>query len=301
MSCCLQISVTPLIFIITLIFEIKILFVIVSVGFAVVALCATALFFSLLIYVVDRRFKVTEDPLIDEIQDLLPGVNCGGCGYAGCRQFAVALVESRSFKDLYCPVGGNKLVGELSPILEIEAVSFDPTIAVVRCNGTPRNAPQKVVYDGVKNCYIAASVFTGESGCPYSCLGFGDCVSSCNFDAMRMDEISRLPVVLEDQCVSCGLCVKACPRHIIELRPKGPENKRIYVNCINREKGAVAIKNCAVACIGCAACIKACRYDAITMDHHLALIDAEKCSLCGDCIPVCPTKAIAGINVPATF
>ena len=274
---------------------------IVSVGYAVVALCATALFFSLLIYLVDRRFKVTEDPLIDEIHRLLPGVNCGGCGYAGCRQFAVALLETRSFKDLHCPVGGNKLVSELSPILEIEAIAFEPTIAVVRCNGTPLNAPQKVMYDGVKNCYIAASVFTGESGCSFSCLGYGDCVSSCTFDAMRMDEASLLPVVLEDQCVSCGICVKTCPRHIIELRPNSHENKRVYVNCINREKGSLARKNCAVACIGCAACIKVCRFDAISMDHHLAVIDAEKCTLCGDCIPVCPTTAIVGKNMTATF
>jgi Na+-translocating ferredoxin:NAD+ oxidoreductase subunit B len=265
---------------------------------ALIILGVLGLLFGIIIYFVGQKFKVLEDPLIDEVAELLPGANCGGCGLAGCRAFAEALVAAKSFDGLSCPVGGNALVSQIAPLLGVEAVEKDPDIAVIRCNGTFENAKSKLKYDGPATCVFAHNLFSGESGCPHSCLGLGDCVVSCTFDAIYIDKNTGLPVVDEDKCVACGACVKACPRAIIELRPKGKKSRRIYVCCMNTEKGAVARKNCVVACIGCGKCVKTCAYDAITMENNLAYIDPHKCKLCRKCVAECPTGAIIELNFP---
>lgn len=269
-----------------------------SIIIALIVLGALGLLFGIIIFFVGQKFKVIEDPLIDEVSEMLPGANCGGCGLAGCRAFAEALVKAKSFDGLSCPVGGNALVADIAPLLGVEAVEKDPEIAVVRCNGTFENAKAKIRYDGPATCTFAHNLFSGESGCPHSCLGLGDCVISCTFDAIFIDQKTGLPVVSEEKCVACGACVKACPRSIIELRLKGKKSKRIYVQCVNREKGAVSRKNCSVACIGCGKCVKICPHDAITMENNLAYIDAVKCKLCRKCVPECPTNAIIELNFP---
>lgn len=256
------------------------------------------LFFGFVIFFVGQKFKVIEDPKIDEVAELLPGANCGGCGFAGCRNFAEAIVKAKSFDNLFCPVGGNALNAQIAPILGIEAVQKEPEIAVVRCNGTYENAKTKFVYDGPASCAFANNLYLGETGCPHSCLGLGDCVASCLFDAIYIDVNTGLPVVIEDKCVACGACVKACPRNIIELRPKGKKSRRIYVCCVNKEKGAIARKNCLVACIACGKCVKVCPHDAITLENNLAYIDPIKCKLCRKCVEECPTSAIVEINFP---
>ncbi len=148
------------------------------------------------------------------------------------------------------------------------------------------------------SCAFAHNLFTGESGCPFGCLALGDCVKACTFNAIFIDPITNLPSVVEGNCTACGACVKACPRNIIELRNKGPKSKRIYVSCINKEKGAVARKNCRVACIGCGKCVKICPHEAITLSDNLAYIDYEKCKLCRKCVTECPTGAILELNFP---
>jgi len=266
--------------------------------YAVLALGAIGIAAAIILYFVSQKFKVIEDPRIDEVAEQLPGANCGGCGYAGCRNFAEAIVAAGNLDNLSCPVGGNAVSINIAPILGIEAVEKAPMIAVIKCNGTKINAPAKSLYDGAQTCAYANSLFAGESGCPNGCLGCGDCVDACNFDAMYMDKTTGLPVVIEDKCVSCGACVKACPRNIIELRLQGKKSRRIYVDCVNKEKGAIARKNCSAACIGCGKCVKACEFDAITLVNNLAYIDAEKCKLCRKCAAECPTGAIVEINFP---
>lgn len=266
--------------------------------YAVLALGLIGIAAAIILYFVSQKFKVIEDPRIDEVTDQLPGANCGGCGYAGCRNFAEAIVKAGNMDNLNCPVGGNAISAAIAPILGIEVTEKAPTIAVVRCNGTKVNAPAKATYDGAQTCAFANALFAGESGCPNGCLGCGDCVTACQFDAMYMDPITGLPVIIEDKCVSCGACVKACPRNIIELRLKGKKSRRIHVNCINKEKGAISRKNCSVACIGCGKCVKECMFDAITLVNNLAYIDAEKCTLCRKCVSVCPTNAISELNFP---
>lgn len=269
--------------------------------YSVISISAIGIIAAVVLYVIAQRFKVIEDPKIDLVEEVLPAANCGGCGFAGCRNFAEALVrsanEKQNIEGLNCPVGGNETMAEAAKILGLEVEETDPMIAVVRCNGSFANAPKKINYDGPATCAFAHNLYAGESGCPHGCLGLGDCVRACLFDAIHMSEETGLPVV-NDKCVACGACVDACPRNIIELRLKGKKDKRIYVCCINEEKGGPARKNCSVACIGCGKCVKVCPFDAITMENNLAYIDFDKCRLCRKCVPECPTNAIHEINFP---
>ncbi len=270
--------------------------------YAIVTLSALGIIAAVVLYFVARKFKVIDDPRIDDVEEQLPGANCGGCGFAGCRNFAEAIVSKAkkegNLEGLNCPVGGSDVMNIVADVMGLEVEEKEPKVAVVRCNGSLQNAPKKVKYDGPATCSFANNLFHGESGCPYGCLGLGDCVEACDFDAMYMDEKTNLPVVIEDNCVACGACVEACPRDIIELRNKGKKNRRIYVSCINEEKGGPARKNCKVACIGCKKCYNVCPFDAITMKNNLAYIDYEKCKLCRKCVSECPTGAIHEINFP---
>jgi Na+-translocating ferredoxin:NAD+ oxidoreductase RNF subunit RnfB len=266
--------------------------------YSIISISSIGALAAVILYFVAQKFKVFEDPKIDEVADKLPGANCGGCGFAGCRNFAEAIVKAGNMDKLNCPVGGNALIKEISPILGIEAIEREAQIAVVRCNGSKIKAPKKVEYDGAATCTFSHNLFAGESGCPFGCLGLGDCVVSCKFDAIYIDDNTGLPVVSNEKCVACGACVKACPRSIIELRNKGKKDRRIFVSCINQEKGAPAKKNCDVACIGCGKCVKACDYEAIILKNNLAYIDYEKCKLCRKCVEECPTGAIIELNFP---
>lgn len=266
--------------------------------YAVVSLSGVGMLAAVVLYLVAQKFKVIEDPRIDQVEAALPGANCGGCGFAGCRAFAEGIVKAGTLENFNCPVGGNSTMTAIGNILGLKAEEKEPLLAVIRCNGSAANARRKVIYDGPSTCAFAHYLYTGESGCPHGCLGLGDCVESCKFDAMYIDISTGLPVVVEEKCVACGACVKACPRGIIELRPKGKKSRRIYVCCINEEKGAIARKNCEVACIGCGKCVKVCPHDAITLQNNLAYIDPIKCKLCRKCVPECPTNAIHEINFP---
>jgi len=253
---------------------------------------------ALILYTTARKFHVTEDPRIDDVEKALPGVNCGACGYPGCRGFAEACIKADDFSKMYCPVGGNACMAAVAKILGKEASVQEPMIAVVRCAGSHDKRPRTSQYDGPQTCQIAAATFSGETGCPYGCLGFGDCVAVCRFDAIHMDPQTGLPVVDEEKCTACGACVTACPHGIIELRKKGPRGRRVYVTCINKDKGPVARRACQVACIGCGRCVKECPFVAITLENNLAYIDFNKCKLCRKCVAVCPTKAIQEMNFP---
>jgi Na+-translocating ferredoxin:NAD+ oxidoreductase RNF subunit RnfB len=266
--------------------------------FTILTLVSIGAAASIILYVVAQKFKVFEDPRIDEVEEALPAANCGGCGFPGCRNFAETLVKSDSWDGLFCPVGGNDTMSKVASLLGKEAIEQAPRVAVVRCYGTPEFRPRTNVYDGARTCAIAHNLYTGEGGCPHGCLGEGDCVVVCDFDAIHMNPVTGLPEVIDEKCTACGACVTACPRDIIELRKKNKKDRKIYVSCINEEKGAVAKKNCSVACIGCSKCFKVCPYEAITMDNNLAFIDSDKCKLCRKCVVECPTDAIQEINFP---
>jgi electron transport complex protein RnfB len=250
---------------------------------------------AVLLYVISRTFAVEENEKLNEVLDLLPNVNCGACGFPGCKGFAEALVqgaEAGSIDGLYCPPGGPDGMAKIGEYLELKAGAGHASLAVCRCGGSKEKSPRTRTYDGPKSCSVSHSLFAGDKGCPFGCIGFGDCVDVCDFDAIHIDPETLLPVIDEEKCTSCGKCVKACPRIILEVRPKGRRNKRIWVNCRSEEKGAAAKKHCSVACIGCAKCAKVCPVDAITVVNNLAYIDPNKCISCGKCHPVCPTQAI---------
>lgn len=264
----------------------------------IVILAGLGLILSLVLYLVAAKFKVEEDPRIDEVEKVMPGANCGGCGFAGCRAFADAAVKAPNLDNNYCPVGGNEVMKKVAAILGYEIVEKTPQVAVVRCNGTCENRPRTNVYDGVKSCKVKAALYSGDTGCPFGCLGCGDCVEACQFGAITMDPATGLPVVDETKCTACGACAKACPKHIIELRNKGPRGMRVFVSCVNKDKGAVARKACTAACIGCGKCAKVCAQEAITVEDNVAYIDFTKCKLCKKCVAECPTGAIHTVNFP---
>ncbi|HHT02855.1 MAG TPA: RnfABCDGE type electron transport complex subunit B [Bacteroidales bacterium] len=266
--------------------------------FSILVLVLTATLAAIILYFVAQKFKVIEDPRIDTLTDMLPGANCGGCGYAGCRSMAETIVRNNSLEGMKCPVGGNKVMEEIASLMGLEAAEATPQIAVIRCNGGKINTTPKIKYEGVKDCLYAHLNMASEGGCPNSCLGLGNCEAVCPFDAIHIDLITLLPVVDEEKCVACGACVKECPRKIIELRNKGIKNRRVFVSCVNTEKGVMSKKNCNVSCIGCGLCVKACPFDAITLTNNLAYIDYNKCKLCRKCVEVCPTGAILEINFP---
>ncbi|RLD63027.1 MAG: ferredoxin [Bacteroidetes bacterium] len=264
----------------------------------IITLVTIGVIAAVILYLVAQKFKVYENPKIDEVEEALPGANCGGCGFPGCRGMAEALVKAEDLSTLFCPVGGNETMAEVAKILGKEIAAKEPMVAVVRCNGNFEKRKRTNQYDGAATCVMAASLYGGDTACEYGCLGLGDCVEACNFDAIYMDLTTGLPVVNQDNCTACGACVEACPRDIIELRKKGPKNRRIFVSCVNEDKGAVAMKACKVACIGCGKCEKVCAFGAITIENNLAYIDFEKCKLCRKCVAVCPTGAIHEINFP---
>lgn len=269
---------------------------------AVAVLGGIALVSAVVLYVCSKKFAVYEDPRLGQVTALLPGANCGGCGYPGCSGMASALVkgaDAGSLDGLYCPVGGTEVMGQVADLLGMAVANTEPKVAVVRCNGTCELRPRIAEYSGLRTCTAMNSCGAGETGCGYGCLGCGDCVSACSFGAIKINDETGLPEVDEDKCTACGACVNACPRHIIELRKRGVKNRRVYVRCVNKDKGAAAMKACKAACIGCGKCEKECKFGAITIQGNLSYIDPDKCRLCRKCVEVCPTHAIVAINFPA--
>lgn len=253
---------------------------------------------AIILYVVARKFAVQENPLIDQIAEVLPGANCGGCGYAGCRAFAENCAKTGKLDRDYCPVGGTNVMKRVAALMGIEATEAAPKVAVLFCNGSAACRPKLTTYTGVKKCSIAHSTYAGETGCKFGCIGFGDCAVSCAFGALHIDAQTGLPVIDQDKCTACGACVKACPKLLLQLRKKGPKNRRVYVACKSQDKGAVARKACSNACIGCSKCVKECNFGAIVVENNVAYIDDSKCRLCKKCVAVCPTGAIHAVNFP---
>ncbi len=268
------------------------------ISITIITLASLGVAAAIILYFVAQKFKVFEDPRIDEVEEVLPAANCGGCGFPGCRAFAEALVKADDISDLNCPVGGADTMSKAASILGKKVQAAAPTVAVLKCNGTCESRPRLNHYDGAESCSIAASLYGGETGCSYGCLGMGECVDACQFNAMYMDKETGLPVIKEENCVSCGACVAACPKKIIEIRKQGPKNRRIYVACANKDKGGVAKKACSSACIACSKCMKACPFGAIIVHQNVAQINPETCRYCRKCTPECPTGAILEANFP---
>ena len=249
---------------------------------------------AVVLYMVSKKFAVKESPRIKAVEALLPGVNCGACGKAGCHDFAKACAEANTedFKNLHCTVGGQSTMQKIADLLGYKTAEKDPTVAVLRCQGSCANAPAKFEYTGLKSCRLVSRIATSQSECPDGCNRMGDCVRACNFGALRLDDVTGLPVVDENKCVSCGACVAICPKKLFEIRPKGKNGERVYVACRNRQKGAVARKNCLAACIGCTKCTQI--HPDIKVQDNLSYIPMNvDASQYGEKLAqICPTGAI---------
>ena len=249
---------------------------------------------ALILYFVSKKFMVETDETTVKIVDILPQANCGGCGKAGCADFAQACAkaDSDNFANLYCPVGGHEVMQKIAAIKGFETIQKAPTTAVLLCQGSCQNAPSKVVYDAVSSCRIANRISSGQSGCPDGCLRLGDCIKSCKFGALSLEEETGLPAIDSSKCVSCGACAKVCPRGLFEIRPQSPNGAMVYVACRNKQKGASARKNCKAACIGCMKCNKI--NEQIKIENNLSYIpadiDADKYG--AELAQNCPTGAI---------
>lgn len=269
---------------------------------AVIVLGVIAILAAAVLYVCSKKFAVYEDPRIGQVAEILPGANCGGCGFPGCSGMADALVkgcDAGSIDGLNCPVGGAEVMTKVADLLGMAIANSEPKVAVVRCNGTCANRLKIAEYKGLRTCAAMHSCGAGETACGYGCLGCGDCVAACQFGAISINPETGIAEVDEEKCTACGACVKACPRNIIELRKKGPKGRRVYVSCVNKDKGPAAMKACAAACIGCGKCQKECAFEAITIANNVSYIDPDKCRLCRKCEKVCPTHAIIAVNFPA--
>ena len=244
--------------------------------------------------IASRIFFVKRDPRVSEIEDVLPGVNCGACGAPGCSGFAEGVVEGR-FPNNGCTVGGMKVAAEIARIMGGEVGEFVPKIAVIRCRGDKTNCVDRAVYHGVEDCRAAILIDNGAKGCIYGCLGLGNCVDSCPFNAISMGE-NGLPVVDEALCVGCGNCVDACPRNVIDLIPF---DQKVYIACVSRDFGKAVKAVCKVGCIGCGLCAKekTTANERITMDGKLPVIHYERVEDAlkdlQEAVERCPTNSFA--------
>lgn len=252
-----------------------------------------------LLYIASKKFYVAEDPRIAEVEAILPGANCGGCGLSGCSAFARACCTATTLDGLNCTGLGDKEMAMIAKIVGLAEGVRVRKVAVIRCNAACETRNLINHFDGIRSCALEHSYYQGESACNFGCLGLGDCVVACPFDAMRFSESEQYPTVDADKCTGCGKCLEACPRALPRMREVNPGKQLVYVNCSNRNKGPLAMKECEVSCIGCGLCKKKCPSDAITLESFLATIHGDKCISCLECVTVCPRKSIIAEDAPA--
>lgn len=247
----------------------------------------TGLIIGLLLGFAAIKFAVPVDEKEIAVRDLLPGNNCGGCGYAGCDALAKAIAAGEAAVGA-CPVGGAAVAEKIGAVMGVEGGSAEKQVAFVKCTGTCDKATVKYNYYGVADCKNAAVVpGGGDKACAFGCLGDGSCVAACQFDAIHI--VNGVAVVDVEKCVACGKCKEECPRQLIEMVPY---STAYAVGCNSTEKGPKVKAACQQGCIGCGICAKQCEAGAIAVENNIAHIDQSKCTGCGKCAEKCPAKVI---------
>ncbi|MBR3867511.1 MAG: RnfABCDGE type electron transport complex subunit B [Butyricicoccus sp.] len=255
---------------------------------AALVLFVMGVLFALLLGIAAKIFAVEVDERVPLVRECLPGANCGGCGFPGCDGLAAAIVAGTAPVN-GCPVGGAAAAEKIAAVMGVEAASGERMVAHIYCNGGCA-AKDKAKYEGLQDCNAALRVANGPKECAYGCMGLGSCVAACAFGAIEI--VNGVAKVNPDKCVACGKCVATCPKKLIALVP---ESKKVHVNCMNKDKGAQAMKVCDNACIGCMKCEKTCKFDAIHVVNNVAVIDYTKCKNCKMCAKACPKNAIEPI------
>lgn len=255
---------------------------------AVILLGAMGLLFGAILAYASKIFAVEIDERVEKILEILPGANCGGCGFPGCGGLANAIVEgSASING--CPVGGSATAAKIGEVMGIKASEGEKIVGKVICKGSCEKAKDKYKYEGITDCRSAAALNSGPKACKFGCLGLGSCKDACQFGAIEIE--NGIAIIDEEKCVMCGKCIEICPKSIII---KKSDNQEVVVECNSTEFGKSVKEKCSVGCIGCGLCKKACPVDAITLENKLAKIDYSKCIQCKVCVEKCPTKAIKG-------
>ncbi len=235
-----------------------------------------------------KKFAVKKDPRVEQVREVLASAHCGACGYAGCEQYAEAVVSNPDVSPNLCTPGGAKTAELVAMITGKKAEAAEPIFSRIMCRGDWRKSVKRFKYEGIEDCRAVILAGGGDKACVYGCLGYATCVRACPFDALHMNE-DHLPVVDITKCTGCRKCEAACPKKVIEILPAG---KAVVVTCHSRDRGAETRKNCQVGCIACGVCVKICPFDAAKVEDSLSRIDMDKCRVCGLCVKKCPTKAI---------
>ncbi len=258
-------------------------------GFVMLILTVVALIFTVLILLISKYCSVEEDPRIEEVKDKLSGANCGGCGFAGCADFAKAVVEGHA--DLSrCASTSKENKEAIAKLLGVQASSSEPMMAVVKCTGDNEKAVKTFCYVGNQTCIQKSAYFGGDKQCKSGCLGDGYCLTKCAFGAISTE--NGVAKVDKNLCTGCGACANNCPKTAIELIPR---SATVYVACSSKCKGKDVINACKAGCIACGLCAKACPNGAITLVDNLPVIDYSLCSGCKSCVVKCPKKVIKEI------
>lgn len=256
-----------------------------SILIAVAVAAVLALIAGLILSVASVVFAVPKDETVEALKEVLPGANCGACGFSGCEGYANAMAHEGAAVGL-CSPGGDAVAAATGAILGVDGTAVKK-IAVVRCAGCNDLATHSHHYVGLRSCAAAVGFYNGGKDCAFGCIGYGDCAAACDRNAITLQ--NGIAVIDPTQCVGCGVCTKACPKGLIAVKV---QNMSLTVKCQNRDKGGVARKVCKAACIGCMKCQKACEQGAVTVANFLASIDPEKCIGCGDCQAACPQGCI---------
>ena len=256
----------------------------------IVVLVGVGTFFGVVLALADKRFAMEVNPLIHEVEDILPKGQCGACGYAGCAKYAEAVVEDEDVPPNLCVPGKAAVAAKVAELTGKKAEAAEPKYAQLKCRGTKTAAVMAARYEGIHDCAAAKLIQGGPKGCKYGCIGFGNCVRACPFGALSMGE-DGLPIVDKAICTGCGKCVSTCPQALLTLQSfEAP----VQVECSSHDKGPVAKKLCQNACIGCGLCMRSCERGAIKIDRFVAVVDQEICKTCANptCLAKCPTRAI---------
>lgn len=235
-----------------------------------------------------KLFHIDVDQKIIDVRNELPGANCGACGFPGCDGMAEAIASGKAPVN-GCPVANSQAHEKIAAIMGTTAEEGEKMVAHVLCQGCDSLATKKYDYHGIKDCKAAAAVQGGNKSCDKGCLGFGNCVDVCAFDAIEI--IDGIAVIDKEKCTSCGKCIEECPKAVIELVPY---KNNVIVGCNNKDFGKAVKDVCKIGCIGCKICEKNCAFDAIHVTNNLAKVDYDKCTHCMVCVEKCPTKAIQG-------